>query len=140
MDNLDPATRRRTMSSVPSHNTSLELQVRRAVHTAGFRFRLQRKDLPGNPDLVFVQYRLAVFVHGCFWHGHDCLRGNRKPASNQSYWTKKLERNKQRDAETRAKLKALGWKTYVVWGCEIEKDTATLLQKLRRLRRNQQGS
>ena len=128
------------MSSVPSRNTSLELYVRRAVHAAGFRFRLQRKDLPGKPDLVFVSYRLAVFVHGCFWHGHDCPRGQRQPASNQSYWAKKLGRNKQRDAETRAKLAALGWQTQVIWGCQLEKDTAALLKRLFKLRRKQQGS
>ena len=89
-----PEVRRRTMQAVKSENTGPELAVRRLAHRMGYRFRLHRKDLPGKPDLVFPRLRKAVFVHGCFWHGHDCARGARVPVQNSAYWTKKIAGNR----------------------------------------------
>ena len=106
------------MRAVKSSNTSPELAVRKAAHALGLRFRLQRTDLPGKPDLVFPSRRLAVFVHGCFWHGHDCARGSRVPKSNRAYWTAKIGRNRARDARVAAELQDLGWRACVLWECE----------------------
>jgi DNA mismatch endonuclease (patch repair protein) len=106
------------MRSVRSADTAPERAVRRIAHALGYRFRLHRKDLPGNPDLVFPKRRVALFVHGCFWHGHDCRRGARVPASNTSYWQAKVQRNRARDTRTLLALSVDGWRTAVVWECE----------------------
>lgn len=114
-----PAVRRRTMQAVKSKNTAPELIVRRLAHSMGYRFRLHRKDLPGKPDLVFPGMRKAIFVHGCFWHGHDCSRGARTPKTNRGYWTKKIQRNRERDHAARTALAHSGWKVAVFWECEL---------------------
>ena len=111
--------RSRTMRAVKSKDTKPEIAIRRLVHAMGFRFRLHRKDLPGSPDLVFVSRRKVIFVHGCFWHGHDCARGARIPKTNVNYWKAKIARNRERDAETASKLKLNGWQACVVWECEL---------------------
>ena len=85
----------------------------------GFRYRLHRKDLPGSPDLVFVSQRKVIFVHGCFWHGHNCARGNRLPKTNVDYWKTKIERNRNRDAESVRLLKKADWDVHIVWECEL---------------------
>jgi DNA mismatch endonuclease (patch repair protein) len=92
-------------------------------------YRLHRKDLPGKPDIVFIGKKLAIFVHGCFWHGHDCRRGARTPKTNRDYWPQKIERNQRRDAENIAALQADGWRTLVIWECEI-KNKVTLSEKI----------
>jgi DNA mismatch endonuclease (patch repair protein) len=97
----------------------------------GYRFRLHRKDLPGKPDLTFPRLHKVVFVHGCFWHGHDCVRGARIPVRNREYWTRKVALNMERDSKTRADLDSLGWKSLVVWECEI-KDKVRMERVLRR--------
>ncbi|SRR6266576_1077968 len=125
-----PEVRRRTMQAVKSKNTSPELLVRSLTHRMGYRFRLHRKDLPGKPDLVFPGRRKAIFVHGCFWHGHDCARGARVPKSNRDYWTKKIARNKERDLAACDRLTALGWKIKVLWECGL-KDEKPLRRELR---------
>src|ERR1017187_4128178 len=104
-----PEVRRRTMRAVKSKDTAPELTVRRLAHGMGYRFRLHRKDLPGKPDLVFPRLHRALFVHGCFWHGHDCARGARVPVQNRAYWTQKIERNHERDKTAQASLRTLGW-------------------------------
>ena len=86
----------------------------------GLRFRLGRVDLPGKPDLVFPGRRVALFVHGCFWHAHDCPRGARVPQANRAYWTAKIRRNIARDRATLAALRKLGWKPAVIWECETK--------------------
>src|SRR5690349_6557163 len=96
------------MSRVRGRDTAPELRVRCALHAAGFRFRLHRRDLPGRPDIVLPAFRTAVFVHGCFWHAHDCPRG-RRPASNSAFWAAKLEKNVARDRDAAAALVWLGW-------------------------------
>src|ERR1700735_2034876 len=98
MQQMTDPKRRAIMRAIKSKNTFPEMQVRRFVHGLGYRFRLHRKDLPGTPDLVFPRLKCAIFVHGCFWHGHGCLRGARVPKTNTKYWTAKIERNIARDA------------------------------------------
>lgn len=115
----DPAIRSRIMRAVKSKDTAPEMTVRRLAHRMGYRFRLHRKDLPGKPDVVFPRLHKALFVHGCFWHGHNCPRGSRVPKTNADYWTKKISRNRTRDDKAQRSLKALGWRVFVVWECEL---------------------
>lgn len=115
-----PEQRRRIMQAVKGAHTAPEMAVRSLVHRMGYRFRLHRKDLPGKPDLVFAGRRKVIFVHGCFWHGHDCARGARMPKANADYWRNKIDRNRARDAASLAQLKALGWSSSIVWECELK--------------------
>ncbi|MGA3133374.1 MAG: very short patch repair endonuclease [Terracidiphilus sp.] len=103
-----PEARSRIMRAIRSRDTTPELIVRRIVHGMGFRFRTCRKDLPGNPDIVFSRLRKVIFVHGCFWHGHDCGQGVRIPATNHDHWNKKILRTVNRDEMSQAALRALG--------------------------------
>jgi DNA mismatch endonuclease (patch repair protein) len=112
------------MRQVKGKDTTPELKVRRALTKLGARFRLHRKDLPGAPDIVLPGRKLAIFVHGCFWHGHDCARGAREPKANSDYWRGKIGRNRERDGETQAKLDALGWRVALIWECELREDAA----------------
>ena len=112
--------RSRTMASVKQKDTKPELTVRKLLHHLGYRFRLHGKDLPGRPDIVFRGRKMAIFVHGCFWHGHDCKHGRRQPRTNQPYWLSKISRNRVRDTESAAKLGALGWSVLTVWECELK--------------------
>ena len=121
-----PAIRRRTMQAVKSKNTTPELIVRRLLHSRGYRYRLHNNDLPGCPDLVFPVRRKIIFVHGCFWHGHNCKRGARVPTTNRSYWTKKISLNKSRDLRARKNLAMGGWKVLCIWECELKDLTTTL--------------
>ena len=118
---VDPV-RSRTMRAVKSKNTTPEMAVRKLVHGMGYRFRIHRKDLPGSPDLVFPSRRLVLFVHGCFWHGHNCARGARSPKTNVQYWTQKIERNRKRDVETLRALSDAGWRSCVIWECELRNE------------------
>lgn len=119
-----------TMAQVGSTNTTPEVAVRKAAHALGLRFRLHRADLPGKPDLVFSRWQTALFVNGCFWHSHHCERA-RLPKSNVEYWTKKLQRNAQRDKATLRLLRKSGWRCVVIWECQA-KDPAKLSRILRR--------
>ena len=111
--------RSEVMRRVRGRDTTPELKVRRALRALGRSgYRLHRKDLPGRPDIAFIGERVALFVNGCFWHGHDCRRGAREPKSNADYWRKKISRNKERDAEAAEALKARGWRVLVIWECE----------------------
>ena len=107
------------MARVRAANTRPEMAVRRVVHGLGYRFRLHRRDLPGTPDLVLPRHRTVVFVHGCFWHQHDCRRGRKQPESNREYWGPKLARNVERDGEACAALKGLGWRVITIWECQV---------------------
>lgn len=131
MDKLTPERRSDNMRQIKSKGMKPELAVRRLVHGLGYRFRLHRKDLPGKPDLVFGPRRKVIFVHGCFWHGHEKkgCRDSREPNSNTEYWSPKLAGNKARDARNLANLTAAGWNVLVVWECEI-KDREKLLHRL----------
>ena len=119
MDYLTPAERSQQMSLVRSENTKPEMAVRRMVHRMGFRYRLHVKDLPGHPDLVFPGRRKIIFIHGCFWHGHRCRAGMNRPASNLTYWTKKLDRTRVRDRGNIRLLGRLGWDVLVLWECQL---------------------
>src|SRR6266702_259826 len=118
-----------TMAQVRSKNTKPEMAVRKAAHALGLRFRLHRKDLPGTPDLGFPARQTAVFVHGCFWHRHDCVRAT-TPGSNVDYWEAKFDRNVRRDAHNVADLRKLGWRCVRIWECET-KDVKKLAGLLR---------
>ncbi len=118
----DPA-RSAVMRAIRSRDTRPELRVRSLLHRLGYRFRLHRRDLPGSPDIVLPGRRAVVFVHGCFWHGHDCARGARAPKANAGYWSAKLARNRERDAGAQAALAALGWRVVVVWECALRDET-----------------
>lgn len=116
-DTRTPEQRRRIMQSVKTADTGPERVVRRFLHAAGYRYRLHLKTLPGRPDIAFPARRKAVFVHGCFWHGHGCPKG-RAPKSRLDYWGPKIDANRARDARKEAELVALGWETIIVWQCE----------------------
>ena len=120
--------RSRIMRAVRSRDTKPEMTVRRLVHSMGYRYRLYRKDLPGKPDLAFISRRKAIFVHGCFWHGHDCPRGSREPKTNRDYWIPKIAKTRERDKATMERLQKMDWKTLVIWECEIDRSLAGKLR------------
>jgi DNA mismatch endonuclease (patch repair protein) len=117
------------MRRVKAKDTKPELKVRRILTALGARYRLHRKDLPGTPDIVLPGRRLALFVHGCFWHGHDCARGARVPKANRDYWLAKVGRNRARDVASRGALAALGWRVETLWECDL-KDAEALRIRL----------
>lgn len=119
----------RQMSNVRTRDTGIEIYVRRRLHDAGRRFRLHRRDLPGCPDLVLPRFRLAVWVHGCFWHAHDCTKGTRLPKRNAEFWREKLASNARRDHVAEIALAALGWEPVVIWECCLEHGVKELLAK-----------
>ena len=119
-DNLTPDQRRFNMSRIRSTNTRPEMFVRSLVHRMGFRFRLHRRELPGKPDLIFPSRRKVIFVHGCFWHMHDCRFGSVKPKSNADYWQHKRLSNVERDKRHIAALRDAGWNVFIVWECQIK--------------------
>lgn len=106
------------MRAVHSKDTTPELTVRRLLTALGYRYRIHAATLPGVPDVAFPSRRKAIFVHGCFWHGHACKRGAREPKSNVDYWRRKIQRNRERDARALAALQLSGWQVLVVWECE----------------------
>lgn len=128
-DVYDATKRSAVMRQVKGSGTTPERTLRRLLTALGARYRLNRKDLPGSPDLVLPGRRLVIFAHGCFWHGHDCARGARVPKTNRDYWRAKVGRNRTRDAVTGAALIASGWRVEVVWECEM-KDEAALKARL----------
>lgn len=131
MDTRTPEKRSEIMSLVRGKNTKPELAMRRIVHRLGYRFRLHGSKLPGRPDLVFARMRKVIFVHGCFWHGHDGCAKARPPKSRKAYWNAKFKANKQRDARNIADLKTLGWSPMVVWQCEFKR-TEKLTKRVNR--------
>jgi DNA mismatch endonuclease (patch repair protein) len=131
-DVFSPEKRSAVMRRVKGRDTTPELKVRRALTALGVRYRLNRKDLPGSPDIVMAGRRLAIFVHGCFWHGHDCARGSRVPKANRDYWLAKVARNKARDATADAALTAKGWRVETIWECDL-KDEPALKARLKAL-------
>ena len=136
-DVFTPEKRSAVMRRVKGRDTSPEMKVRRLLTRLGARYRLHRKDLPGKPDIVMPGRRLALFVHGCFWHGHDCARGARVPKANRDYWTAKVARNRARDEAAREALTGSGWRVETLWECELKDEgavTARLEDLLRRPR------
>ncbi len=130
MDPLTPTQRSERMSRVRHKDTKPEMVVRRLTHSLGYRYRLHRRDLPGQPDVVFPSRRKIILVHGCFWHQHGCPI-YRYPKSRLEFWAPKLERNIRRDRENQARLRELGWEVLVVWECQAKrKDTSDLATQL----------
>jgi DNA mismatch endonuclease, patch repair protein len=111
--------RSRIMRAVKGRDTAPEMLVRRMVHGMGYRYRLHGKDLPGKPDLVFPSRRKVVFVHGCFWHGHQCKRGARMPKANRDYWQAKIAGNQERDIKNQENLRNMGWQIFIIWECQM---------------------
>jgi DNA mismatch endonuclease (patch repair protein) len=118
------------MRAVKGRDTAPEMTVRRLIFAMGYRYRLHRKDLPGKPDLVFPARRKVVFVHGCFWHGHDCRRGARIPKTNREYWETKITRNRDRDTQHYQDLISKGWTVLVIWECGMS-DSSVLENQIK---------
>lgn len=118
------------MSTIRGRDTKPEMLVRRHLHGLGFRYRLSPRDLPGRPDLVLRRYNVAIFVHGCFWHGHDGCRFATVPATRTEFWTAKISANKARDAAAEDKLRTLGWRLAIVWECALRLDQSRTLQQV----------
>jgi DNA mismatch endonuclease (patch repair protein) len=130
VDIVPPDVRSRMMGRIRAKNTGPEIAVRKAAHGMGLRFRLHRKDLPGKPDLVFPKHRTVIFVHGCFWHRHDCGLAA-EPSTRPEFWAAKFKANVDRDARNRNQLESLGWRVIEIWECEAgdpKKLSAKLLQ------------
>jgi len=119
-DVYDARTRSAVMRRVRGKDTAPEMAVRRLLRAGGVGYRLGGCGLPGRPDVVMPGRRVALFVHGCFWHGHDCRRGARQPKANAAYWAAKIDRNRARDARTASELTASGWRVLTVWECEMK--------------------
>lgn len=118
-DVFTPEQRSAVMRRVKGRDTGPEMEVRRALRAAGIGYRLGGCGLPGRPDLVMKGRRTVVFVHGCFWHGHDCPRGARQPKGNADYWIAKIDRNRARDARVADELRAAGWRVLTLWECDL---------------------
>lgn len=137
VDTLSPVERSKRMARIFGKDTQPELTVRRLLHAQGFRFSLHRRDLPGRPDLVLAKYKAVVFVHGCFWHAHNCQK-ERIPDTRSAFWQDKFESNKRRDLRNTRKLRRLGWHVFTIWECELgvpasrELAISKLINKLRR--------
>jgi len=131
-DVFTPHQRSAVMRRVKGRDTTPELKLRKLLTRMGLRYRLHRKDLPGSPDVAFMGRRVAIFMHGCFWHGHDCRRGARRPKANADYWLAKIGRNRARDAASLAALDAMGWRALVIWECDL-RDEAAVEARLRDL-------
>lgn len=116
-DIVSPETRSRMMAGIRGKDTKPELLLRRALHRDGFRYRLHAKNLPGRPDLVFPRYKAAVFIHGCFWHGHEGCKYFKVPSTRPEFWEAKILGNRERDERRRDELEQAGWRTAVVWEC-----------------------
>jgi len=128
-DIVDKATRSRMMSGIRGKNTKPEMLVRRALHRAGYRFRLHRKDMPGKPDVVLPKYRTVIFVHGCFWHKHDC-KHFKWPKTRPEFWRKKILQNVERDKGHYDELQKLGWRVIVIWECEVKIELGEKLDQI----------
>jgi DNA mismatch endonuclease (patch repair protein) len=129
MDVLTPEQRQRCMASISGKNTKPELIVRKLLYSLGYRYRLHYSSLPGKPDLVFPGKRKIIFIHGCFWHRHDCKKGNSTPIKNSDFWQKKLADIAIRDNRNISELKKLGWEVLVIWECQI-KNLRSLVENL----------
>lgn len=121
MDVLTPEQRSRCMSQIRGKDTKPEMVVRKLTHALGFRYRLHDTSLPGKPDLVFKGKRKIIFIHGCYWHRHDCKYGKVTPKTNVSFWNEKFEKNVKRDQKVLRELSHLGWKILTIWECQTTK-------------------
>lgn len=133
-DSISATRRSEIMSHIKSKDTSIELLVRRKLFSMGYRYRVNYKVLPGKPDIVFTKKKVVIFIHGCYWHGHNCgSRYAHTSQSNKAYWGSKIERTKQRDEKHIKELESHGWKVVVLWECQIRNDFEGVISKLRYL-------
>lgn len=121
MDKLTKKDRSNLMKRIRGKDTRPEKIVRSLLHRRGFRFRLHDKKLPGKPDIVIRKYNTVIFVHGCYWHRHKECKRAFVPATNKEFWQEKFRKNIERDNKNESELRTLGWKTFVIWECEIMK-------------------
>lgn len=128
-DIVPPLVRSRMMSGIKGKNSLPEMRVRSLLFAAGYRFRLHRRDLPGTPDIVMPSRKIAIFVHGCFWHAHERCRYARIPSTRPDFWTAKFQANVERDQRAVEKLTALGWRVLCVWECATRDHEAAILLK-----------
>ena len=119
-DIFDSHKRKSIMSHISGRNTKPELLVRKILFSLGYRYRLYEKSLPGCPDIVFKSRKKAIFIHGCFWHGHENCKRAKRPSTNVDFWNEKIDKNILRDVEVRKELERLGWKVLIVWQCELK--------------------
>ena len=131
-DTMTPEQRHRCMAAIKGKDTKPEMIVRRYLHAKGFRYGLHNKKLPGSPDIVLRKYKTVIFIHGCFWHGHEGCKYYRLPKTNVEFWKSKIYNNKNRDELNEAKLKELGWRVIRIWECAIRRirDRERSLEKL----------
>ncbi|TES93858.1 MAG: DNA mismatch endonuclease Vsr [Desulfobacteraceae bacterium] len=122
MDVFSKEKRSRIMAKVKGKDTKPERVVRSLLHSMGYRFRLHRRDLPGNPDIVLPKHKKVLFVHGCFWHGHKGCPRSKRPTTNVDFWNAKLDKTIERDKRKLEELISLGWDTLVIWQCEIKNE------------------
>jgi DNA mismatch endonuclease (patch repair protein) len=132
MDTLTKPQRSDRMRRIRSHDTGPERRLRALVWSLGYRYRKHRRHIIGNPDIAFIGKKSAIFLHGCFWHRHDCPSGGRAPKTRKKFWLAKFKRNVERDAAVRAELKAAGWKSLVVWECQL-KNPSRVERRVRKL-------
>jgi DNA mismatch endonuclease (patch repair protein) len=129
MDVLTPEQRHYNMSQIHSKNTKPEITVRKWLWHRGYRYRLHKKDLPGKPDIILPKYKSVIFIHGCFWHRHDCKYAS-QPKTNKEFWENKLNNNAKRDKQNVKNLVDAGWQVLVIWECEIKKWTFEIERKI----------
>ncbi len=132
VDVVDSATRSRMMSGIRGRNTKPEILIRSLLHRQGFRFRLHVRDMPGKPDIVLPRYRALLFVHGCFWHGHNCPLF-KLPGTRPDFWREKIDRNRTNDSRAKEALLANGWRVGIIWECALRgagKNTEGVAQSL----------
>ncbi|MBC8432675.1 MAG: DNA mismatch endonuclease Vsr [Desulfobacterales bacterium] len=129
MDVFSIEKRSKIMAKIKGKDTKPEKIIRSLLHKMGYRFRLHRRDLPGNPDIVLPKYKKVIFVHGCFWHGHKGCPRSEKPSSNKNFWNEKLTKNIERDKQNQRKLNELGWVSLVIWQCQIKKGNISQLRQ-----------
>ena len=134
VDFMAPEQRRRAMSRVPGKDTKPELTLRSVLHRQGFRFRKNVKSLPGSPDIVLPRYKVAIFIHGCFWHGHKGCPKSKLPSTRTAFWAEKIKANIFRDKRDIELLQEQGWRTAVVWGCSL-RDKQSLKETIEALSR-----
>lgn len=133
-DTITPERRSEIMSHIKSKDTSIELMVRRYLFALGYRYRVNYKALPGKPDIVFTKKKIAIFIHGCYWHGHDCgSRYAHASQSNKAYWGPKIQRTRQRDQNHIDKLESDGWNVIVLWECQLKCNPDIMLTQLHKL-------
>lgn len=119
---MNPEARSALMSRIKSKNTKPEITVRKILYSLGYRYRIHRKELPGSPDVIFSKRKKVIFIHGCFWHAHDCGRGF-KPKTNVDFWKKKLDKNCERDRLVEKQILEIGWQSLTIWECQLKNET-----------------